>query len=228
MLAIALKEFTNLFKSIKSIIVILMIFSATIGIAKLLKMFQTQLKAMGLGDNPNSVGLLLIIFIFGPIFVFILSHNIVNDEMKSRTIRFLVTKTTRNNIIIGKFLGVLAFWFIILFITIIILALYTKSFYFIDMIHCITFLSYFIALALLLSVIIDNPVLSNFIGLALSIIISGLGFWSILSEKLFLKLFSYLTPYYFLKHDNGLVFCTLIHTLILLMISLLVFKRRDL
>lgn len=228
MFAIALKEFTNLFKSIKSIIVILMIFSATIGIAKLLNIFKDQLKDMGLGENPNSSGLMLIIFIFGPIFVFILSHNIINEEIKTRTVRFLITKTSRNKIILGKFLGVIAFWFSILLITIIALAFYTKSFYFIHMLQCLTFLSYFIALASLLSVIINNPIMSNFIGLALSIIISGLGFWSILSDKLILKIFSYITPYYFISKGDGMVFCTIILTIILLITSLIIFKRRDL
>lgn len=228
MLAIAGKEFKSLSKSIKSIIIILLILSATLGIAKILNIFEGQLKDMGLGDNPYNAGLMIITFLLGPLFVFVLSHNTINEEINSRTIRFLVTKTSRTNIVLGKFIGILLFWTTIIFITVVSLGVYTGEFYFSNIHECITFLSYFITLAILLSIIIDNPIFSNFIGLAVSLTISVIGIWSTFSDKILLNILSYVTPYYYFKDDNGLMYITLLLSVLFIIASLYLIKRRDL
>ncbi|CAM5517432.1 hypothetical protein [Bacillus safensis FO-36b] [Bacillus safensis subsp. safensis] len=110
MFAIGLNEFKALFKSIRSILIIIVIIGITTGTAKILSQFSNRsLKSLGLGDNAYVGGLMVLLFIAAPLFVTSLAHNVINKEVYSRTVRFLVTKTSRSNIIVGKFLGNLLF-----------------------------------------------------------------------------------------------------------------------
>ncbi|HDR8278017.1 TPA: ABC transporter permease subunit, partial [Bacillus cereus] len=133
MFGICFREFYNLFKSIRSIIFILIMFSTTLVVANFLKNFDGNLKELGL-DNAYVGGLLFLILLFGPLFVMTLSHDLINRESHNRTIRFLVTKISRDKIILGKFLGVLLFWFVCLFLSLFMLVFISNQFYFKELI----------------------------------------------------------------------------------------------
>lgn len=230
MLSIARKEFVALFKSIKSILIILIMIAISLGIAKLLSLFGSQINSVtGLEKTPFQLALLLTVLLTSPLFVFTLSHNIINEEVKSRTIRFIATKINRSHILLGKFIGALLFWLTCLFITTLLLIFYSHEFYLLELLQCLVFVSYFLALATLLSVLIDNTILTNFLGIALSLIMIILGLWSMNSDKIWLKLFSYITPYfYYLKDNPAMPFIVVIFPVVFLIISVYVFRKRDL
>lgn len=107
-MAITKKEFFQLFKSVKSIIMIVVLLVSSYYFAKyterlvpILELEQTSSWYAG--------GLLIILLLFGPLFVMSLSHDVLNRELSERTMRFLVTKTSKANILFGKFLGVWIF-----------------------------------------------------------------------------------------------------------------------
>src|SRR5690625_5191418 len=118
MLAISKREFIQSFKGIKSIIIIA-IFLAT---AYYSARFSDWLLSMNLDFTSQEMELIhtfaisALIMFFGMMFAMGLSHDAINREMHERTIRFLVTRTSRTSIIIGKFLGITLFWFVCLFI----------------------------------------------------------------------------------------------------------------
>jgi ABC-2 type transport system permease protein len=107
----------------------------------------------------------------------------INREIHLRTMRFLVTKTTRDKIILGKFLGVSFFWFICLFIAISLTIPFSKQFYFIQLLKTMIFVTYFVSLSLFLSTVFNKPSLSMFVGIVLAIALPIIGFWSIVSEN---------------------------------------------
>ncbi|MEJ7174918.1 ABC transporter permease subunit [Staphylococcus caprae] len=230
MFSIARKEFLSLFKSVKSILIILIMISISLGIAKLLSVFGDQVSSViGINKTPFQIALFFTVILTSPLFIFTLSHNIINEEIKNRTIRFLATKTNRNNILLGKFLGALLFWFVCLFITTLLLVFYSHHFYFLEFMQCLAFVSYFLALATLLSVAIDNTILTNFLGIALSLVMTVLGFWCTNSSNIWLKLYSYITPYfYYFKDDKFIPFATIVFPIVFIIISLYLFKKRDL
>lgn len=230
MLTICLHEFRNLFKSIRSVIILVLMLSVTLGTASLLERFQQEIQEMGLG-GIYMAGLFVLFMIAGPLFVVSLSHDIINKEIHSRTTRFLVTKLSREKIIIGKFLGVFLFWFSTLMISVLLLIPFSKTFYYVELLDLIIFVSYFIALVLFLSTAITKPGLTMFIGIVLSLVLPVLGIWSILSpDNIVLKIINFATPYYYLGEEGGwLVYLMLpLLTVFLVVASLLIFKRRDL
>ncbi|GGI37043.1 MULTISPECIES: ABC transporter permease [Staphylococcus] len=230
MLSIARKEFVSLFKSIKSILIVLIMIAISLGIAKILSLFGSQLSSeIGIHKTPYQLALMLTVILTSPLFAFTLSHNIINEEVKNRTMRFLATKTTRNNILFGKFLGALLFWITCLLITTLLLIIYSHEFYFLELMQSIAFVSYFLGMATLLSVFIDNTMLTNFLGIALSIILTVLGLWSTETNRIWLKLLKYIMPYFYYCSENRAVpFVILIFTIIFLIISLYIFRKRDL
>lgn len=230
MITIGIHEFKNLFKSIRSVLIILLLLGVTLGSASLLENFADEIQEMGLG-GIYIAGLYALLLIAGPLFVLGLSHDVINKETHSRTIRFLVTKTSRNQIILGKFFGVLAFWFSCIFISSLLLIPFSGKFYAIELFDLIIFIGYFVALALFLSTIISKPGLTMFIGLLLSIILPVLGMWGILSpENIVLKVITFLTPYYYLGQENMVLTYIMLPliTVLLVISSLFILKRRDL
>lgn len=229
MFAVCFREFKSLFKSIRSLIIIGVIFGVTLGAAKLVSSFQSQLQEFGLGDSAYATGLLILILIASPLFVSTLTHNTINEEVKSRTIRFIATKTSRENIVFGKFLGNLFFWIVCLFIALLLITPFSKAFHVSELMEGIVFVSYFVGLSLLLSTLIPKPGVTGFLGMAIAVIVPIVGLWSIASENIFLKIYSYITPYYFFSHDNdSYIYIVLIYPIIFLVISLITIRKRDL
>ncbi|MED5049254.1 ABC transporter permease subunit [Bacillus siamensis] len=229
MLGILSREFQSLFKSIKSIIFILIMFSVTLLVASLLKGAESQLSEVGL-SNSYVAGLFLIILIFGPLFVITLSHDSINRESHGRTLRFLLPKISRNKIILGKVSGITLFWILCLTIAIILVSFVSKVFYFKELIESIIFLSYFISFSLFLSVLIRKPSMSMFMGILLSLAIPIVGIWGITNNPNFIvKLLSFLTPYYYFgqPEQRYLIYFVPVLSVIWLFLSLILFKKRD-
>lgn len=229
MFAVCFREFKSLFKSIRSLIIIGVIFGVTLGAAKIVSLFQSQLQEFGLGDSAYATGLLILILIASPLFVSTLTHSTINEEVKSRTIRFIATKTSRENIVFGKFLGNLFFWIVCLFIALLLITPFSKAFHVSELMECIVFVSYFVGLSLLFSTLIPKPGVTGFLGMAIAVIVPIVGLWSIASENIFLKIYSFITPYYFFSHDNdSYIYIVLIYPIIFLVISLITIRKRDL
>lgn len=230
MYAICKREFLSQFKSVKSIIFILIITGMTIMIGNLMSSMPPEM-AQEVGLNNGYVsGLVLFLFFFGPLLVTSLSHDIVNRETQSRTLRFLVTKTKRDKIILGKFFGVLSFWTACLLIALLIITVFTQSFEIMPFVENLVFLSYCIALSVFLSTIINRPAFSMLIGILLSIAIPVIGVWSMISKSnIIVNVLSVFTPYYYLNFSEQPIigYATLILTLLLLASSLLIFRKRD-
>lgn len=230
MRTICLHEFKNLFKSIRSVLIILLMSGVTIGIASLMSKFAEQIEELGLG-GVYMAGLFALLLIAGPMFVTGLSHDVINKETHSRTIRFLVTKTSRNQIVLGKFLGVLLFWLVCLAISVLLLIPFAKTFYYLELLELIIFISYFVSLSLFLSTVISKPGLTMFVGIILSVALPILGVWGIAApDNNLLKIINFITPYYYLSLESRLLFYLLlpIFSAILVSSSLFILRRRDL
>lgn len=229
MFAITLREFKSLFQSIRAILIIVVLFGVTIGSAKLVGQFKGQLSDLGLGDNAYIIGLMLLLFLASPLFVTSISHSSVNKEIESKTIRFLATKTSRENIIFGKFLGNVSFWVLCLTVALLLIVPFSKSFPIVDLIQSIIFVSYFIGLSLFLSTVVNSSAMTMFVGIFISIALPVIGLWSLISKNVIVDTLSYLTPYYYYTQENtAYTYLVLIHIAVFVIASLMIFKRRDL
>lgn len=229
MFAITLREFKSLFQSIRAILIIVVLFGVTIGSAKLVNQFKGQLSDLGLGDNAYIIGLMLLLFLASPLFVTSISHSSVNKEIESKTIRFLATKTSRENIIFGKFLGNVSFWVLCLTVALLLIVPFSKSFSIVDLIQSIIFVSYFIGLSLFLSTVVNSSAMTMFVGIFISIALPVIGMWSLISKNVIVDTLSYLTPYYYYTQENtAYTYLVLIHIAVFVIASLMIFKRRDL
>lgn len=229
MFAITLREFKSLFQSIRAILIIVVLFGVTIGSAKLVSQFKGQLSDLGLGDSAYIIGLMLLLFLASPLFVTSISHSSVNKEIESKTIRFLATKTSRENIIFGKFLGNVSFWVLCLTVALLLIVPFSKSFPIVDLIQSIIFVSYFIGLSLFLSTVVNSSAMTMFVGIFISIALPVIGMWSLISKNVIVDTLSYLTPYYYYTQENtAYTYLVLIHIAVFVIASLMIFKRRDL
>lgn len=228
MLSISIREFKNLFKSIRSFIIIAIMFGVTVLAAKMLSQFDGELQELGL-DNAYMGGLLLLILILGPLFVTSLSHDIINREVHTRTVRFIVTKLSRTKIVLGKFIGVSLFWITCLTISLILIIPFSGEFYFLELIEAIIFITYFISVSLFLSSFIDKPGISMFLGIILSLAFPIVGIWAIASQSnIYIFLLSFITPYYYFGQENeAFIYFVPILSTILVLGSIMIFRKRD-
>lgn len=232
MYTILKKEFFSSFKSIRAILIVLFI-----------TIISYQSALFFSGDNPLTVLLLeegaveneiytvviaLIIMIFGFLFVFAISHDVVNKELELKTIRLLVTKVSRLEIVLGKMLGMFFFWLVVVSVSFLIITAISHTWQWRDYIQVLIFMFYIINFVLLISTCITSTKLTMFLGIILGLTIPIMALISLLSEKWYITTVSYLLPYAYLEGSlwkmlipftMGLLFCA---------IALFVMERRDL
>ncbi|AOY05441.1 hypothetical protein BKN48_08845 [Bacillus subtilis] len=227
MWTICLREFKSLFKSVKSIITIVILFAISYLVADLMESVS-QFDDLGLDSNGYAMGVFSIVFLFGLLLISGLSHDIINREISLRTMRFLVTKTSRSKILLGKFFGVWLFWFFCIIASYILITLVSKEFFWLGVAECMTFITVGISLTILFSVIISKPGVSMFFSIIFSLIFPGLSLWALFSSNGWISWFKYLTPFYYSYLGDYFILINLVYAAIMLYVAIALFKRRDL
>lgn len=222
---IAIKEFKNLIFSIKSIIVILIFALFSFYIADFL---AKTLNATNDNKSAAYSSIRLLVFIFGYLFASILSHNSINKEVELKTARFVVTKVSRLSFLLGKYIGTCLFWFFCLTISYMIISIMSKQFDFEVYIMVLVVMVYFVSLVLMISTLIDKSSLSNFLGLIIGIAFPILGLWVTLNESKPFSFMKYLFPYYFILKGAIYIVIPLIISFIMMALSCIIFKRKEL
>lgn len=224
MLAIATKEFVEMMKSFKSLFIIALFVLSSYFMSSFV---SKNVVSIGTDTNNYVSVTRILILLFGFLFVLMLSHDLISRETSTKTIRFLITKTSRTSIIVGKFLGVAAFWLFSLGISITIVSFFAKDFLWFTFLQLYSFLIFAIGLCLLISTLAKTTGMSMLLGLAVSFIAPIVGFWSMFSERTWLKPFKLLLPYQYQIKENGLVLIPLIIVLLFISVSIWYFKRGD-
>lgn len=235
MWSIARHESLQLLKSIKSILVLLFLLGSAYAGVKATELVKDSLGMLSESDPIiveneamiYSMGLLFAVLIFGPMFAFILSHDVMNRDIEQRTMRFLVTKTGRKNIVLGKLLGHLFFWMIILTTASLLVFVLSKQLSFYLFFQSLSFLAVFVTLALLLSLVVTKPILSSFISILLGITIPIVSLWAMFSEKWYITMFKYVSPYYYLQDETMIFLVNFIFASIYGLLAMYLFRKRD-
>lgn len=235
MWVIAKHESLQLLKSVKSILVLLFLLGcayAGVSVTELLKssfdmMHENDLSVSGSEAMIHSIGLSFAILIFGPLFAFIITHDVMNRDIEQRTMRFLITKTERQKIVLGKVMGHLIFWFTIITLSYLLIFILSGYFSFLAFFQSASFISVFVGLALILSLIIKKPIFSSFISILLGIAFPILSFWTMFSDKWILSIFKYATPYNYLEDDSIIFFVNFALTAVYIVLAIYLFRKKD-
>lgn len=226
MLTVCYREFIHLLKSMKSLLTILIMIGTSYGLASVTEKYFVDL-AESFGLN-SLASLMLILILFGIFFVFSTSHDILSREIHSRTARFLVTKVRREEIVIGKFLGLYLYWTLCILIASLLLYTINKQFVFSDLVELLIFMTYPIASCILVSVLFPRPGYSMFIGFVVSMVLPIISIWALVSSNIFLKGFKYLTPYYYSSEGGFYTLFILGLSGLILALAVILFRRKDL
>lgn len=227
MFSIALKEWRDLCRGLRPLFLIVVFSGAAYLTAQAAEAIPEGFEALTQGEDPYAIGLSASVLSFGLLFVLTMSHHAVNKELESSTIRFLVTKTSRANILMGKLIGTMLFWSMIVFISTLITAYLAEQFYFILFIELLIFLFYCVSAALLISVIIQSSSLSMFTAVISAFALPLLSFWAILTENAYINWFKFLTPYYYFQFDFFYMVFPFLLGFILLTLAGRIFQGRD-
>lgn len=228
MYAILKKEFKFMFKSIKSIgIILLFIFMAYL-MAKFGKNNPALLQNIDKESNPYLAGIRMLVVFFGFLFVLTLSHDTINKEVESQTMRFLVTKISKTSIVVGKYLGILLFWSCCIGISVIVVTCIVKKIFFYEFFKLMAFIAYVVGLNILISTVISKQTYSMFATLIIGVIAPGIGIWSMFSDNKIILIIKYLSPYYYIMQSGWLSFIPCFFSIIMLIFSIFIFRRKDL
>ncbi|MEB9975392.1 hypothetical protein P4K82_28305 [Bacillus cereus] len=225
MLSIAKNEFFGLFKSFKSIVVILFFLLVSYYSSSFLS--GNLMNGMS-GDSTYASSIKLLVFFLGFLFVFSLSHDSINREVELQTVRFIVTKISRKSFVFGKFLGILFFWLFCITVSFSIICFFAKDILIKEYFLMVLFLVYAISLNLFLSVLFKKSGVTIFLSIILGILLPVFGIWSALDDKVWLFPFKYLLPYHYLILSGNYLIFPLILSSLYLYLVLLLFNRKDL
>ncbi|MFD2627424.1 ABC transporter permease [Oceanobacillus kapialis] len=231
MLAICKREFIESFKGFKSIIVIA-IFLVTAYYSADFSNFLLSLDADFTSEEEqilHTFGIAALIMVFGMLFVMGLSHDTVNREVHERTIRFLVTRTSRSSIIIGKFLGIALFWVVCLLASFLIITIFVHEFDVTTFLQSTSLAIYYSAVTVLVSVLIKKPGFTMFLSVVVGIAFPIFNGWVTYTSNAWFSWMKYFLPFYYLDDLslNYKLFVVLLLAGVLVMIALLVFRRRE-
>ncbi|MEK3889481.1 hypothetical protein [Bacillus sp. FSL K6-3431] len=228
MYVIGKREFFSLFKGIKSILIIGILLLTAYYSAKLSNVLMNAVeftpKEM---EHIHTVGLLTLLFLFGQLFITGLSHDCMNRETHERTMRFLVTRTSRYSILYGKFFGIALFWFVCVAISFLIVSIFAKQFDVFIFSQIMSLLIYQIALTILLSVLIPKPGITMFLGTIIGLAFPIFGLWVSFTSNTWISWIKFITPFYYLERDDYTFLVILIFAGLMLFIAQLIFKRRE-
>lgn len=228
MYIIAKREFFSLFKGIKSILIIAILLLTAYYSAKFSNILMSLIEFTPKeARHIHTVGLLTVLFSFGLLFVMGLSHDCMNREIRDRTMRFLVTRTSRSSILFGKFFGIALFWLVCIAISFIIVSIFAKRFDGLIFSQIMSLLVYQIAMTVLLSVLITKPGITMFIGTILGIAFPIFGLWVSFTSNVWLSWIKFFTPFYFLDREDYTLLVILLFAGLMLLIANLIFKRRE-
>lgn len=230
MIHILKHEFIDSFKSIRAILMILFITFTSYQTASTINDYPGLVNDFFQEGNTSvyTASLVLIVLGLGFLFVFATSHDVINKEVELRTIRLLVTKQSRLEIILGKFLGTYLFWIFTLSISFTIISFIAGDFFAVDYFRLISFMFYIVSFVLLLSTLIPRSKLTMFIGILLGIFLPIIGIVSIFSEKIFFNILKYILPFYYMDGSYLLAFVPIGIGFIYLIIALGILQRKDL
>ncbi|WP_091482204.1 ABC transporter permease [Gracilibacillus orientalis] len=232
MVHILWREFTDSFKSIRSILIILFLTFISYQSASFFEnnpgLVEEFFSTGGAESSIYTAAISLIVLMFGFLFVFAISHDIINKEIEMRTIRLLVTKIPRWQIVIGKFIGILLFWVVTILISYVILTVISGTWHFLDYLQTILFLFYAISFVLFISTIVLKSKLTMFLGIILGISLPIVGLVSVFSDKWYMIPFKYLLPYNYMENASFSMLILLIIGIAYLLISVVIMRRRDL
>lgn len=226
---IAQREFFHLFKGIKSIIIVAILFVTAYYSAKFSNFFLLDPSLEFTSKEAEDIhvwGIIGVILLFGQLFVMGLSHDTINRETHERTARFLVTRTSRASIIVGKFLGILLFWFVCVTIAFLLTSIFSKKFNVFIFSQTISLLTYQIALTILLSVLLPKPGFTMFLGVLLGIASPIFGFWVWFTQNEWVSWLKYINPYYYLFREDNTFLLIFLMAGMMLFIAHFLFQRR--
>ncbi|WP_010289499.1 ABC transporter permease [Kurthia massiliensis] len=227
MLAIAKQEFWQLTKNIKSIVMIALLLLASYYFAR---NGQTFAEIIGMGaENDNALyatGLMMMVLFTGPLFVMALSHDIINREISSRTIRFLLTRTSADRIVWGKFIGVCAFWLFCIVLAVAVIAITSHTFSPLIFATILCLLISEITIAFVVSIVITKPRMSMFIGIVIGIAFPIVSYAVELTDKWWGKL-RYVSPMHYIQNDNWEMIALPLVSVVIIFAAVQLFKRGE-
>ena len=228
MYIIGKREFFSLLKGIKAIIIIAILLVTSYYSAKYSNLLMSGIELTAReAENIYTVGLLALILLFGQLFVMGLSHDTINRETNERTMRFLVTRTSRTSIIFGKFLGIWLFWFVCLTVSFLLISIFAQKIDVFIFSQTMSLLTYQIALTFLFSVLIPKPGFTMFLGIVVGLAFPIIGFWVSFTSNVWVSWIKFITPYYYLNREDYTFLVIVLLAGIMLMIANLIFKRRE-
>lgn len=169
-----------------------------------------------------------LVMFLGFLFVMSLSHDAINREVENQTIRFLVTKSARSSIVIGKFLGIFLFWLICILCSFIVIGLFAKQIFVFDFLQIMCFIAYAVSLTILISLVIKKPSHTTFASILLGIALPVVGLWSVISTKFISEIIKYILPYYYIVKGGYYIIFPFFLSILMLLTALAIFQRRDL
>ena len=194
MTAVFYMEFRRQILSFRSIFFILLFIILGISLERLFSMTSTEI---GFIDNETYAGSFFVVIKFavillGYLFSSILSHNCINRETGNKSARLVISKVSKVDYIIGKYLANALFW-IACFITIYIFLFFRYGkFDLTELITNVIAMLYYNSIVILVSVITQRSISSNFLGLVIGIVLPFLGLLALAKNSLFKYILFYM------------------------------------
>lgn len=227
------REFVDSFKSVRAVLIVLFLVATAYFSANFFDNHQkliTSLLENNTGIEVSAVyamAVSMVVMVFGCLFVFSISHDIINNETETKTIRLLISKISRTQMMTGKFLGNYLFWFVAITVTYLVIFVISGTWSLTFYIQTLALLLYFVSLAFMLSTLIAKTKLSMFLGILIGIMLPIVNAISIFNDQWYFLPTRYLLPFYYTNQTLWFMLVPVAISLVFVGIAMAIMRRRD-
>lgn len=170
-----------------------------------------------------------ILMLIGYLILSILSYDVINKYIITRDIRFIVTRISRQKIIIGQMIALNIFLLSVFILPMLLISLYSNQFLWKDYLVIILFCLYSSSVILCISVNIYQPKKSLLLNFLVSVLIPFAGIYGAVHNNFLSNVLKYLIPFsIILEKELGPIISLVFITMFINITSVLIFTRKDL
>lgn len=170
-----------------------------------------------------------ILMLIGYLILAILSYDVINKYIITRDIRFIVTRITRDKIIIGQMIALNIFLLSVFIVPMLLISLYSNQFLWKDYLVVILFCLYSSSVIFFISVNIYQPKKSLLLNFLVSVLIPFAGIYGAVHNNVLSNMLKYLIPFsIILEKQTGPIISLVFITIFINITSVIIFIRKDL
>ena len=227
MLQLIRQEFLNKFLSLKTIVLVVFLTWAAYDSASTAETIEIVL-GTGESSSPYILAFKYMLALIGYLLITIFTYDAVSKDAETRSLRLLLPMMKREELIIGKYLANILYWFAVTIVPMLTITVIAQQFFIAEYLAVFLFICTSVSLVFLISAVLLSSRWTLLINIIIGILMPIWVVIAFFGENLTSHIARFTAPGYMLvEREPHLILIQLVFILISLFIVVALFRKRD-